>query len=136
MKLFNPKLDNIEEIKPDLYIHTEQTKKGPRYKVVYPPLKDPKKGFKSKNIHWKNMIAGGRWTNLLFLFLILIIIFISIKGYQDATRWGYDFMDNPEQWCLNWTKIKEEQNKGDLFYGNDKLDFNFDKEVDDGRNIP
>ena len=129
MKLFNPKLQDIEELKPGLYVQTIPTKKGNEYKLVHPPLKDPKLGWKKDNIHWRNFIAGGRWFNLLAIALVIAIIVFSGYAYKHDTAAAYEIREDPGSFCENWTKLNQELIQQQI------LDIKLNKEADDGNPI-
>ena len=102
MSLFNFKLENIEEIKPNLYVQKIKTRKGEDYyKLVYPPKKDLTKPLKRDNINWKNLIANGRWLNLIFIALIVLIILFTSWRYKEETKACYDFRYNASDYCLS-----------------------------------
>jgi len=83
LKNYSPK--GLEEIRPNLY--ATKNNKG-EYSLKYPPIKDLNQPFSKSNIHWKNLIAGGKWGNLLKYLLILIAICYLMFSYKiDVDYW-------------------------------------------------
>jgi len=53
------------------------------YRIVHPNKIDGK-------IVWKNLIAGGKWNNLLFIAGIVLLLIGSILEYVNAVRIAND----------------------------------------------
>ena len=63
----------MEQIKPNLFIK----KTNDSYRIVYPIKKDLEKGYSLDNIHWKNLLIGGSWSNLISTSIIIILLLFS-----------------------------------------------------------
>jgi hypothetical protein len=85
-----------EKIKDNLYV--QKTKFGD-YRVVYPIVKDIEQPFSFNNIHWKNFLIGGRWSNVLTLIFIVGLIMFSAWAYKTDMKSCEDHLLNPCHYC-------------------------------------
>ena len=70
---------NLEEIKKDLYKIDEQThlkKTKDSYRLIY-PINDSKGNF-----IWKNLLIGGKWSNLFLILFVVSLLFYLSWGHK------------------------------------------------------
>lgn len=87
---------NVEKVKDNLYI--QKTKFGD-YRLIYPITKDISQPFTFNNIHWKNFLIGGKWSNLITLIVIVSLICFSAWAYVHDQKECKDHLINPCHYC-------------------------------------
>ena len=82
-------MGNIEKIKPNLYV--KELVDG-SWRVVYPLKTDGK-------LNWKNIIYGGRISNIVTITAILFILWFMASSYANDTEKCREIIENPPLCC-------------------------------------
>ena len=92
-------MNKIEEIKPNLFV--QKIGESDSYRVVHPLKKNIYGRFTWGNIHWKNLITGGSWSNFFtILFVVALLVYLA-WGYAHDTRECRELLENPQKICGN-----------------------------------
>jgi hypothetical protein len=91
-------VNKIEKIREDLYVR----KFWDGYKVVYPNRKDLEKPFSLSNANWRNILMGGRWTYILKLIIILLIIYAFVYMQLANEKQCRTFASNFTNICIQY----------------------------------
>jgi len=99
---------DLEEVKPGYFLKTKNFKNehGEIIKRTFikvcPITKEIDKPFSFSNIHWKNFLIGGSWSNVVFVLLLLLLIY-SYSVETEQCRW---IIQNSVEFCKNMTYMQ------------------------------
>jgi len=85
---------HTEEVKPGLFIQ----KYARGYRQIYPAAWEGK-------INWYNFIFGGKIRNLIWFFIILMVVFGFYMQTGDYIKFYDSFMQDPIEFCKNVTML-------------------------------
>ena len=88
--------ESVEEVKENVYVKKKEYVKPDgsisyKHIVVYPIIKTVPGNLAWNNLHWKNLLTGGSWMNLV----IIACLLISAWAYQHDTAECYELVNNP-----------------------------------------
>ena len=102
---------NQYELDKDKYL----LKKGSNYRIIY-PIRDSE-----GNINWKNLLIGGKRSNLFAtLFVLSLIIYLS-WGYAEDTKSCRELFQDPIKACALCSRLGGNYQQPQYPYFNDEF---------------